>query len=306
MPTASQATSIPRSSLGLLALLTLFWGLNWPFMKVVITEWPIWSFRALCVIAGTLGLFGIARVTGQSLRVPPGQWGRLIVIALLNITIWNVLALYGLTLLPSGRAAILAFTMPLWGVILGYFLLGEPLHMRRLLGLLLGLGGLSLLISGELQALKAAPVGAICMLGAAVSWALGTVLLKRYPVALSITAFAGWQMLIGGLPLIIGALILDRGRFDHGFTMWPILGLFYNMIICFIFCYWAWFRIVSLVPVGISALSTLMIPCVGVLSGMAVLGEKPAWNEFAALALIIMALATVLLPSRQPPPGPAV
>ena len=63
------------------------------------------------------------------------------------------------------------------------------------------------------------------------------------------------------------------------------------------FCYWAWFKIVTSVPVGVSSLSTLMIPVVGVFSGMLVLSEGPHWQDFAALGLVLLALATVMLPS---------
>jgi drug/metabolite transporter (DMT)-like permease len=68
-----------------------------------------------------------------------------------------------------------------------------------------------------------------------------------------------------------------------------------------VFCYWAWFKIVEMVPVGVSALSTLMIPVVGVFSGMLVLGESPGWNDLAALLLVIAAQATVLVNSRGKP-----
>lgn len=289
-------TTLPPAALALLVFLTLGWGANWPIMKIVLTEVPIWTFRTFCTGAGAIGLLVLARLARQQIAVRRTQWLPLTLIAGFNITGWNLLALYGLQHLPSGRASILAFTMPLWAVILSLFVLHDRLTTRRAFGLALGLAGLALLIGADLAALQTAPTGALFMLAAAISWAIGTVLTKRFRIALEPAAFTGWQMLIGGLPLAIGALILEVPQLKP-VSLGPALGIAYNMIVCFIFCYWAWNRIVALVPVAVSGLSTLMIPIVGVVSGMVVLGERPGWHEYAAMTLIVAALATVLLPA---------
>lgn len=282
----------------LLVLLTLGWGFNWPMMKMTLAELPVWTFRGLCVGCGAAGLFLIARLGGQALRVPQGQWTRLIVTSACNVTLWNVFIGYGLTMLPAGRTAILAYSMPIWAVLLSVFMLHERLTRRRLLGLVLGMAGMALLIGGEFTVMQASPLGAMLVVGAAFGWALGTVLMKRYPMRLGTTALTAWQLLIGGLPIMIGAVIIDWG------TLKPIgtpaaIGLVYNMLFVFIFCYWAWFKIATTAPPSVSSLSTLMIPIVGVYSGIWLLGESPQWQEYAALVLVIAALATVLIPPRR-------
>ena len=198
--------------------------------------------------------------------------------------------------MPSGRAAILAFTMPLWGVLLSAWLLHERITARRILGVALGMGAILLLLSNELQAVQAAPRGTLLMLGGAFSWALGTVLMKRYPVDLPVASLTAWQLLLGGIPFYAGALAFDLHRL-HPLTLWPAVALAYNVVVAFIFCYWAWYKVVTSVPVGVSTLSVLMIPVVGVFSGMLVLSEVPHWQDFAALGLVLLALATLMLPS---------
>ncbi len=282
----------------LTTLLTLGWGLNWPLMKLTLADIPVWTFRGLCVASGAIGLFIIARVGRQRTRVPAGQWPRLAVTAIANVTMWNVLIGYGLTLLPAGRSAILAYTMPLWTVLLSRFVLHEKLTPRRVLGVSLGMAGMALLIGDEFAAMEAAPVGAALVLGAAVSWAVGTVLMRRYPTDLPTTSFTAWQLLIGGVPIMAGALILDWGGW-RPIGVGAAIGLAYNMLFVFIFCYWAWYKIATTVPPTIAALSTLMIPVVGLFSGMLILGERPQWQEYAALVLVIAALATVLVPPKQ-------
>jgi len=291
-------TTLPRSMWILTALLTLGWGLNWPMMKLALADIPVWTFRGLCVASGAIGLFIIARAGRQPTRVPAGQWPRLATTAIANVTMWNVLIGYGLTLLPSGRSAILAYTMPLWTVLLSRFVLHEKLTPRRVLGVTLGMAGMALLIGNEFAAVEAAPIGAALVLGAAFSWAVGTVLMRRYPTDLPTTSFTAWQLLIGGVPIMAGALILDWGEWGP-IGVGAAIGLGYNMLFVFIFCYWAWYKIATTVPATVAALSTLMIPIVGLFSGMLILGERPQWQEYAALVLVIAALATVLVPPKQ-------
>ncbi|MBI1778444.1 MAG: DMT family transporter [Proteobacteria bacterium] len=285
-----------RVAFVLLAMVTLCWGINWPIMKLAVAEVPVWSFRAICAGAGALGLLGIAAATGQRFWPPSHQWGRLILVAIPNVMLWNVLGVYGLKLLPSGRAAILAFTMPLWAVLLSMLVLGERLTPNRALGLLFGMAGMAVLMGGEAAHLAEAPVGSLLMIAAAFSWGAGTVLLKRFPIDLPTTALTGWLLVLGGVPMLAGALIIDPP------IPWPpshaaLFAVVYNMLIAFIFCYWAWFKIVSLVPVNVSAMGSLMIPVVGTLSGMLLLGESVGWQEAVALALVLAAVATVLRPA---------
>jgi drug/metabolite transporter (DMT)-like permease len=243
-------------------------------------------------------LFAALRTGRQRLALPTGQWRRLWLLALLNITSWNMLVAFGVAMIPSGRAAILAYTMPVWAVPLSVWLLAERITPRKLAGLSLGLGGLALLLGESFLSLGAAPLGSLLVLGAAVSWALGTVLQKRFPVNMPVGPYTAWIMLLGGVPIFAGALLSED--FDQlknvGVTAW--LGTAYNVVIAFAFAHWAWIKIATSVPVSVFSISMLLIPVVGVLCGMLFLGERPTWAEYAALALVLAALLTVLRPVR--------
>jgi drug/metabolite transporter (DMT)-like permease len=291
----SKHHGFPASILWVLVALTLGWGFNWPMIKLALTEMPLLSFRSVCLLGGATGLFAIAASAGLRLRPPRGQWGRLLSIALFNITLWNVCVVYGISYMTSGRAAILAYTMPVWSVPLSAWLLHERITARRVLGVGLGMVAMLLLLSSELQAVQAAPKGTLLMMGAALSWAIGTVLMKRYPVDLPVASLTAWQLLLGGIPIYAGALAFEMHSL-HPLTLWPAVALIYNVLIAFVFCHWAWYKIVTTVPVGVSSLSSLMTPVVGVFSGMLVLSELPHWQDFAALGLVLLALATVMLP----------
>jgi drug/metabolite transporter (DMT)-like permease len=176
--------------------------------------------------------------------------------------------------------------------------LNERLTRRRLTGVALGMVAMGLLLGSELAVLRAAPVGAALVVAAAWSWAVGTILIKRFPTDLPTTSFTAWQLLIGGAPIAIGALVFEDARWQQ--MPWPAaFAVWYNILVAFVFCYWAWYKIVSRTSAGVSALGSLMIPVVGVFSGVLVLGERPSWPEYAALALVMTAIATVVVPSGR-------
>lgn len=292
------STPIPRAGLVLLGLLSLGWGLNWPIMKVVITEIPRWIFRGDSILLASIGLFGIAWFSGQSLKVPRGRWPQLLGLASCNIVGWNMFAIYGVSLLPSGRAAILGYTMPIWSALLSVWFLDERLTPRRLIGLVLGMSGMALLIGAEFEKLGTAPVGVILMLIAAIFWAGGLVLYKRDPPPMPITSLTAWQALLGGIPIALSGHALES--IDWGrISFWPLFGFWYNVFVGLLFCYWAWNKLVQMVPAAVSSLGSLIVPVVGVFSGMVLLNETPRWQDFAALVLVLTAIGTVLLPPRQ-------
>ena len=211
---ASQPPATPNRPAGppaggylLLASLILFWGLNFPAMKVVLGQLEPWTFRTLCLGLGGIGLLTICRLNGMSLAVPPSDRRILILAALFNITGWHLSSAFGVSLMQAGRAMILAYTMPLWASLLGIWVLNERLSGRRSLGLVLGVGGILVLLWPDRASLLQAPQGVGFMLMAAWCWAVGTVLIKRGPWHISLVLVAGWMFLLGGIPVLIGMLL---------------------------------------------------------------------------------------------------
>ena len=297
-PAAAARSHIPVRGLWLLAALALFWGANWPVMKTVLFEWNVWHFRTASLALGAAALLGLAAALGYSLRVPAGQWRRLLAASLFNITGWHIFSGFGVSLLASGRASIIGYTMPLWVVPLSMWLLKEPMTRRKLIGLALGFAGLLLLIGDDLIRLQQAPLGTLSMLAAAVSWAIGIVIIKRYPVALPATVLTGWMMLLGGIPVLVGAILFGGTEFKP-LSLKATIALAYVVLVAMVFCHWAFLRLVTMLPASITGISSLTVPLVGVFSGMLMLGEKPGAAEWGALVLILCALAVILVPSRS-------
>ncbi|HET8706422.1 MAG TPA: EamA family transporter [Pseudomonadales bacterium] len=291
---STEIKRIPPLGIILLIAISLGWGVNWPIMKMVITEVPRWTFRGSCLVVASFGMFAIAHFSGNSLKVPAGRWLQMWGLTSFNIIGWNVFAIYGISMLPSGRAAILGYTMPIWSMALSAWLLNEGFSFRRALGLALGMSGMGVLLFSEISKIGQAPMGVIFMLAAAICWACGLVLFKRNPVPMPTSSFTAWQMLLGGLPVMLVGLVKESVDWSE-VSFWPYFGLVYNVFVAFLFCYWAWNRLVQLVPVAVSSLGSLIVPVVGVFSGMLILGEQPQLQDFLALILVMGALATVVL-----------
>ena len=297
-PLKESSDHLPARLWWLLGALTLAWGLNWAAMKVSLAEVPPWTFRTLCLGVGAAVLFLVLHLGGQKIAWPRGQWRRLWLLALLNITGWNMLVAYGLALIPAGRASILAYSMPALAIPLSVWLLGERLTAGKAIGLALGLAGLALLLGEAYTAMGAAPLGSLLVLGAAITWAFGTVLQKKYPVSLPAGPYTAWIMLLGGVPIYIGAALLEdpRALADVSARAW--LGLAYNVLIAFAFAHWAWIKLATSVSVTVFSLSILIIPAVAVVGGVVLLGERPTIAEITALLLVLGSLATVVAPAR--------
>ena len=294
-PKNAAAETLPRFGFVLLIFLSVFWGSNWPMMKIGLGEIPVWTFRTLCLFLGGFGVLCIAKANGLNLTIPRAELWPLLLVSLLNITGWHLCSAYGLITMDAGRAVIIGYTMPVWASILGPFILGERLTFARLIGLFLGIAGLLILIGSDIKALGSAPLGAIFMLGAAVTWAGGTVLLKYFRWTMPITVLTGWQLILGGIPVIIGAFILEPMTVLLHVSWQGALATGYVILIGNIFCFWAWVKVVNLFPAGVASIGTLAIPVIGVLSSALFLGEPVGFREIAALILVVTALSVVMV-----------
>ncbi|MEP7206522.1 MAG: DMT family transporter [Casimicrobiaceae bacterium] len=296
-------SNISAASLAPIAVLTLVWGFNWPVLKMGVSEMPPLSFRAMSLPFAALGLLAIARLSGDSLRVPREFWGKLTMLALFNIAAWNGLILFGVQQLPAGRSAILAYTMPMWTVLISLFLLHEPLSRRRIIGLLLGMTGMALLLGEDFAHLRGSPGAALLIIAAAISWALGTVLLRKWRLPVAQNTLSGWMMLLGTVPLLIAAPFFAPWPHPATLSGSAWFAITYNIFLAGTLAHWAWFSLARTLPVAISSMSSLPVPIVGVFSGMLLLGERPGPGEWAALALVLAAMVAVLW-APKPPPAP--
>jgi drug/metabolite transporter (DMT)-like permease len=301
---ASPAQHITPAQLVPVAVLALVWGINWPVLKMGVTEIAPLTFRALTLPFAALGLLCIAKATGDSIRIPRPLWTKVAILGIANITGWNSLLLFGVQQLPAGRSAIIAFTMPMWSVLFSLAVLHEPLSRRKLAGLALGMLGMGVLLGDDIRHIQRTPTAALLVLGAAICWALGTVLLRKWKPPLPQNALTGWMMLLGWLPLACLAPFFD-GQPLRPLSATGWFALVYNMFLAGTLAHWAWYSLARTLPVAVSSMSSLPVPIVGVFSGMVLLGERPGPGEWTALALVVAAMVAVLWVPKPPAIMPA-
>lgn len=292
------AAQLSGRDLILLALLTVIWGLNWPVMKVGVSELGPMTFRSLSMIGGIPVLWLIIRLRGIPLNVPREHWRELALIALTNMAIWYVLAMYGVKLLSSGRAAILGYTMPIWVAVLGLIVFREKPSPQLGVGVLAAGVGIALLLASEFSTIAGRPAGTLFMLGAACAWALGTHIMRRRRQDTHVMVITFWSVMPSLAICGVIALVNERDAWVRLPNAAEWGAVVYNAVLVFGFAQVMWFRLATILPPVASGLSVMLIPAIGLFSGMALLGEQPHWQDYAALLAILVAIGTALLPAR--------
>jgi drug/metabolite transporter (DMT)-like permease len=287
------------AGIALVAAISVLWGVNWPALKIGLAEIPPWTFRAVMLGLSGPALLACARLAGSSIRVPAGEWRPLVAVSSMMIVAWMVVSSYGIRMIPSSDAVILAYSMPVWSALFGALILHERFTARRALGLAAGLGGVATLLSRSLDAFGDALVGSLLVAASAAMWGLGIVMHKAVRWRMATGAVAGWQVSIGAVPCAILALAFEP--FDPAAVGWPAWGaLAFNATVIGVAGYILWFRIMSLYSAAVASIGILMVPIIGVMLGAALLGEAVGWRELAALALIVCAIGLVLFEAERP------
>ncbi|MBT7157075.1 MAG: DMT family transporter [Rhodospirillaceae bacterium] len=283
------------AGLVVLGMPCLLWGLNWPMLGIALAEVDAWTLRALTVIPAGLVLLTIVRIQGHSQAVPRNLLVPLALAAALNITVFQISLAYGIQLMNSGRAVIVVYTMPLWAMLFAVWFLGERLTALRGTALMLGLAGMVVLLSQDLSAMRNAPLGvALCLLSA-IAFAGGTVTIRRYDWQLPVALIAGWQLVLGGIPVTLGATATLPHVPWASISTEAWLSILYGLVLAQIVPYFLWFKAVQSYPAMLSGLATLSIPVIGVFSGALMLDDPLGWRELLALSVVCGALLLVLL-----------
>ena len=289
---------LSQQQLVLIVLLTLVWGVNWPVMKLGVTEFPPLSFRALSIWLG-LPLLALGLVVLKvPFRLPRRHWPELLWLAATNMFVWHVCIILAVRTLSSGRAAILGYTMPIFSAVIGAALFSAVLTRRSWLGVGAAALGVALLLWHELTQLTGRPVGVALALLAAATWALGTQLLRRTKIDVPTLAISFWMTALTAMVITLAAVLFEQPQWKAPSpATWGSIA--YNAVLIFGFAHAAWFSLARDLPPVASTLSVMLIPVLGVFSGALWLGEAVHWQDWAAVLLMVAAIASVLWPARS-------
>ncbi|MBX9700678.1 MAG: DMT family transporter, partial [Acetobacteraceae bacterium] len=302
-PAGPSATAL-AGGLGFLIVAAFAWGLNWPVLKFLMADWPPFTFRVLGAVGAVALLLLVAWRQGDALAPPGGQWGRLSVAGVLNVTSWGGMAPLALIWLDAAEAAIIAYTMPVWAMLMAWPVLGERPTAPRLVGLVCGLSGMGLLMAEPAMvafAAEGAPwsqtklPGLVAILVTALMFAAGAVFTKRCPIDMAPMPLAAWQIVIGMIPVAGMAWALEPRIALSDITPLGWGCIIYVGLIAQAVAYLAWFRALKRLPASTATIGSLLAPVIGVLGSGIILAEPLGWTHAAALMLV---LAGMLLATR--------
>jgi drug/metabolite transporter (DMT)-like permease len=266
-------------------------------MKMGVTGFPPLTFRFICLLIGTpvlgLGLWAMK----VPFRIPRIYWRELLVLAIFNMFIWHAMIILAVQYLSSGRSAILGYTMPIFSAVIGAWVFQNQLSKRAWGGVAAAALGVVLLLWHELSNLSGKPVGVMLALVAASTWALGTQLLRRTRIPLPTLTLSFWMTAMTAVVMGILSFTFEFDRWQEPTaTHWT--SILYNAFLVFGFAHAAWFYLARSLPPVASTLSVMLIPILGVFSGAWALNEVLHWQDWAAMALMVVSIASVLWPSK--------
>ncbi len=280
-------------------ILALAWGLNWPAVKVMLSALPPFWMRTLGLGGAALLLAALALARGTPLAPPRAAWPGIVASGLLNVAAFNLCTAFAQLNTSTSRAAVLTYTMPMMTVAMAWALLGERPSRRACAAMAIGGAGLALLAWPALHG-GTSWLGLAMPLLAALAWALGTTLTKRWPLHGDKLVSVAWQLAIGAGCALLGALALGESLLlPLPAAVWA--ALVFHVVIATALAYVLWFQLLEGSGAGVSALTTLAVPVVGAIGAMALLGDRPAGLDWPGFAGVLAGAALVMLPKRTRP-----
>jgi drug/metabolite transporter (DMT)-like permease len=295
-----------------LVIVYVVWGSTYLAIRVgVETMPPLLMAAARNLVAGII-MFPIAlrarRTTGARAAVGPAvrrwptrkEWAGCAIVGIL-LLVANGLVGIGEQTVPSGLAALLVATVPLWLLGMDAVLNHARLGWAPMGGLLLGLAGVGLLSGLGDRSHGISALGVVIILGAAAMWALGTIMARRVTIPSSPALASGMQLLCGGAALL--ALSAAAGEFGSlhlaqiSTRSWLALG--YLIVFGSIVAFSAYGIAIRALPTATVATYAYVNPVIAVLLGTLILNEPLTPAMLAGGALIVGAV--VLVVRRSPP-----
>lgn len=268
----------------LLILLVLVWSSVWSLFRVAMEVIPPLSFRVIIGLPAFILLLFLGFKKMKTVNIPSNEWKPLLLISFFNVTLWQVLMLYGIGMLGGGRAAVLTYTMPIWATIFASMFGYEKINTSIIISLFLGMFGIFFL-SIEINIFENI-FGFLITLSAGLSWAIGTMIVKYGGIKSDGLIVAGWQQIIGILPIIPFAFYFDLNNFGS-IELRHILVIIFGIFLSSAYTYWAYFTVLQKFSVNITSISVMAVPVLAILIDYIIVDVVFSLFDFIALIFIV-------------------
>jgi drug/metabolite transporter (DMT)-like permease len=281
-----------------------FWGGTYLAIRVVVrTMPPFLSASIRFLVAGAL-LYTFAVRRGDREGDRPGriQWLAAAVIGGSLLVGGNGLVMWAEQTVPSGIAALIIASVPLWMALLDRVVFGKRLSWLAVLGLAVGFGGLVLLVNptggGRID-----PAGAAALVVASLSWASGSLYARHAPLPKRPLVGTGMEMLAGGVLLaLVGAARGEFAQLDSAaVSLESVLGLAYLIVFGSLVAFAAYIWLLRVTRTTLVSTYAYVNPVVAVFLGWAILAEPITAATLVAGAIIVLAVALIVSarPAKQ-------
>jgi drug/metabolite transporter (DMT)-like permease len=295
-PALSQKTRIAAA----FACVYFFWGSTYGAIHIAgmhLAPPLVGAIRSLFSFV-LIGVICLAR--GTSLRVPLRTAGQLALVGVLIMTANNVLLIWAETKVSSGYASLVVAMIPIFIALFETVLPhGERLNLRGWLGTLLGALGMLVLLWPTLHRVGSGTEGRslfgfVLLIGAALSFAIGSILARRFRFRVDTFVATTWQIGAAG---VVNLILATAGGCFHTarWTTSGLLAIIFLAVFGTVVGLSAYTYLLQHVPVTKVSTYAFVNPIVAVLIGAALFHERLAPAELAGTVLIIAAVATVIL-----------
>lgn len=277
-------------------LLGLIWGTSFAWIKIAVDEIPPATLVAYRMSLGAVGMLAVLPFLGVTLPRTLREWIPLLVLGAINTALPIFLISWGELFIDSGTAGVLNSLVPIFSVVIaGLILQTEPATPMRFIGVTLGFIGAALLAGRELELRgdAAGLIGAIAVVAAALSYALGASYARhriqatnRYVVAAGALVFAAIYM--WALALTTDGLVVPAQPDTLLAVAW--LGLLGSFI-----AYVLYFFLIERLGATVATMVTYLFPLVAVTVGVTMLNEPFDVRLLVGTALIVLGIAAVTL-----------
>ena len=294
-------SNLSKSTRVLLAFASvyLFWGSTYLAIHIAGEHLPAPLVSGTRSLVSALFITVICVVRGKSISVPKGEAWKLVLIGLLFMSANNMLLTWGEQMVPSGFASLVVSTMPIMIALMETVLPGgEKLNKRGWAGTLLGTAGIAILVWPSLHGAAtrgyARPLaGTLVLLGAAFSFAVGSVLSRRFRFKADTFVATGWQL--GAAGIFNTLFAAATGSFHRGMWTWQGFGaIVYLSIFGSLFGLVAFTYLLQNVAVTKVSTYAFVNPVIAVLLGVLLLHERMVAAQFGGMAVIVCAVAMVI------------
>ena len=283
--------------LAVTALAPVAWGANYVVTRQLLpVDAPLWGSAIRALPAG-LVLLAVARGA-----LPRGVWWwRSAVLGTLNVGAFFLLVYVAAQLLPSSVAASVMALAPLVMAGFAWLWVAERLTGQVLAGAVAGIVGVLLLVGGAGGTIDVAGVAASA--AALLISSAGAVLTKRWADGTPIVALTAWQLIFGGLALVVVAVAVEGA--PPAVDGPGVAGFAFTTLVATALANLCWFAGLTRLRAATVGVVGLLNPVTGVLLGALVAHETFTGEQLAGIALVLAGiLATSLAPSRRIPVEP--